>query len=642
MRKALFMLLAIMLFASGCAPQKSDDLPVETEAVPEVTAAPIVEEEDPPLIKNSTFDNDISYWSIYNEGTASTVKIYEGQLLVPITSVGRVEYANQVFTDGVPISKGCTYKLTFDIGSNIDRACQVRIQKNGAPYTGYLEEDFDILKDEMTHFEYEFTMESETDTMSRLVFNLGFYEGLREAGMHQVFLDNVFLELTAGEPEQLDLDIELSSIRINQLGYRTDDTKVAAFVDIKTNISTFDVVGSDGNVVGTFDLSSPVTNKNSKEDIRLGDFSSIKDGGTYTIKVGNKESRPFEIGDDVYKKLTDDIFLMLYYQRCGTDLDEEICGEYAHAACHLEEAIIYGTDETIDVSGGWHDAGDYGRYITPGAIAVADLLNVYSDFPEKCTDDIGIPESGNGVPDVLDEARYELEWMLKMQTSDGGVYHKVTTAKFVGTEYPEENTEDLIVSPVSPTATGAFSAVMAKASRAYMGIDSEFADKCLQASINAYKWLEANPKAAGFDNPEEISTGEYGDSNFGDEWFWAATELYLATEDEAYHSILKERKVQKGLGWINSGSYGALAYLSAPEYMQDADVVAKIMASLETDITELLEFSAEDMYSVALDKDGYVWGSNANVASNARMFMLDEANIETAKHSWTIYWAEMQ
>ena len=142
---------------------------------------------------------------------------------------------------------------------------------------------------------------------------------------------------------------------------------------------------------------------------------------------------------------------MLYLQRCGTEVKDTAFG---HKACHNALATIYGTSEKIDVSGGWHDAGDYGRYIVTGAKTVADLLYAYQTAPQMFSDNIGIAESGNGVPDVLDEARYEIEWMLKMQDkTTGGVHHKVSCASFPGYVMPEEETDELVVTPVSTTAT---------------------------------------------------------------------------------------------------------------------------------------------------------------------------------------------
>ena len=190
-------------------------------------------------------------------------------------------------------------------------------------------------------------------------------------------------------------------------------------------------------------------------------------------------------------------------------LDVSLAGDFAHPVCHNTLARIYPTDRYIDVSGGWHDAGDYGRYVVPGAKTVADILLAYMHYPHAFDDNLGIPESGNGIPDVLDEARYELEWLLKMQDKEtGGVYHKVTGASFPGFVMPEDETEELILSPISLTATGDFAAVLAMAVPIYESLDLDFATKMKEAALFAWDYLAANKSFYGFMNPPSIATGE--------------------------------------------------------------------------------------------------------------------------------------
>jgi len=178
-----------------------------------------------------------------------------------------------------------------------------------------------------------------------------------------------------------------------------------------------------------------------------------------TTPFGRAECR-FEIRDDVYEELFGELFRMLYRQRCGVEIPEGAGGAFAHGACHLQRARVYGEDRSADVHGGWHDAGDYGRYVVPGAKTVMDLFLALAWAPAR-GDGFGIPESGSGVPDLLSEARWELEWMLRMQDEQtGGVWHKVTGASFPGFVMPEEETWEMILSPVSTAATADFAAVI--------------------------------------------------------------------------------------------------------------------------------------------------------------------------------------
>jgi endoglucanase len=154
---------------------------------------------------------------------------------------------------------------------------------------------------------------------------------------------------------------------------------------------------------------------------------------------------------------------------------------------------------------------------------------------------------------------FELEWMLKMQDSEtGGVYHKVTCKQFDALdEMPQDEHEELVLSPISPTATADFAGTMALASRFY----PEKKDILLAAAKRAWDWCIANPNAPNFKNPADIGTGEYGDSNNKDELFWAACELFIATGEEAYHDVIKSGDVYSGLGWPDMGTYGLIAYL---------------------------------------------------------------------------------
>jgi endoglucanase len=317
---------------------------------------------------------------------------------------------------------------------------------------------------------------------------------------------------------------------------------------------------------------------------------------------------------------------MLYKQRCGTEVTADIAGEFAHPVCHDTKALIYGTNSYIDVSGGWHDAGDYGRYVVAGATTVADLLLAYEDFPELwAADDLGIPESGNGIPDILDEAAYELNWMLKMQDpSTGGVYHKVTCREFPEFVMPQEETEELVVSPISNTATGDFAAVMAKASVIYADIDPAFAKTALAASKKAYTYLEEHKSATGFKNPEEISTGEYPDGQFKDEMYWAAVELYGITGEEKYKTYIEDildLYVLHGFGWDSMGSYGNIAYLKLDPDKQNPELAEKIRTEVKNNAQEFLNNSKTDGYMVDLGKN-YCWGSNLSVCAYARQMLM--------------------
>ncbi len=409
-------------------------------------------------------------------------------------------------------------------------------------------------------------------------------------------------------------------VNLDQIGYRPGDPKIA-FVDRYRG--GFEVIDASGRAALRGRAAPRGLDPLSGDDLSVLDFTPLNAPGSYRIRLagGAGESAPFVVAPDPYRDLSRALLKGLYFQRCGVALDRRHAGPWAHGACHLAPALRHGTSvERIDVSGGWHDAGDFGRYVVPGAVTVSMLLLAYELFPQVRWDDLGIPESGNGIPDLLDEAKWELDWMLKMQGRDGGVHHKVTTASFPGFIMPEEDTMGEILSPVSPTATASFAAVMAQACRVYRAIDPAYAARLLAAARSAFAWLEANPGAPQFTNPPGIATGEYGDRSSADELLWASVELARATGEGAYLTGLPEGLPTRGrasfeLGWQETGGFAVLAAL-----LGDSGPAERLRPRLAEGyrlyIAEAMA-SAGKGYGVAVGREDFVWGSNMLVMNRA-------------------------
>lgn len=564
------------------------------------------------IISNSTFDSGTSGWGTYKEsGGACSLGTENGRLALTVSNVGKVNYAVQVYYDIIPLYQNGVYRIKYDISSTTDRYIEAMIQQNGGTYQAYTWKGLELTSTPQT-VDYEFTMDAETDIMSKLVFNCGIQE--KHEGVlpeHKIYIDNVSLELVD------DSKVDYSATRpyeapiiTNQVGYKCDSKKTAVFRNAD-NESKFSVVNADTNqVVYTGDLSGSVNNTSAGETNKTGDFSSVTQPGKYYITCGNLDnSYTFEISDSVYSNLLNDSVRMLYLQRCGEAVTDS---DFGHPACHTGMTTVYGTNDKIDVSGGWHDAGDYGRYIVPAAKTIADLLYAYEANPELYGDNIGIPESGNGTPDILDEARYELEWMMKMQRDDGAVYHKVTCENFPGYVSPEKETAALIVTPVSTTATADFCASMALAYEFYKDIDADFANNCLERAERAWSFLEANPNMI-FKNPEDITTGDYGDTSDRDERYWAAAQLYRATGNSKYETALSEMFVLKGLDWSTVGDYGNLAILTANNISKDSAIYTNARDTIISQADSFVRISSNSPYGVALTK--FDWGSNMTVAN---------------------------
>lgn len=561
------------------------------------------------LISNSTFDNSTADWGTYKEsGGACSLSVSDGKLALNVSSIGTKTYSVQVFYDIIPLYKNGVYRLKYDISSTVDRYAEGMIQQNGGDYTAYTWKGLDLTSSPLS-VDYTFTMEYDTDIMSKLVFNCG-NEGdpLPE---HTIYIDNVSLELI----DDKDVDYSSSrpyepSIMTNQVGYKCDSNKVAVFRDI-TSEKNFSVINAvTKEKVFTGEIGSGYENYSAGETDHLGDFSAVTEPGTYYIECGNLDaSYTFTIGDDVYGDLLDDSVRMLYLQRCGVAIQDS---EFDHPACHTGLAKVYGTDKMIDVSGGWHDAGDYGRYVVPAAKAVADLLYAYEAAPELYGDDLNIPESGNGVPDILDEARFEIEWMLKMQNENGGVHHKVTCMSFPGYVSPEMETDQLIVTPVSSTATADFCASVAMAYEFYKDIDSDFANRCLAAAEKAWNYLEQNPEF-DFKNPTDITTGDYGDKSDTDERYWAAAQMYRTTGSEKYLNALNSMSVKKGLDWALVGDYGNIALVTMEDIDKDSGVYKNAKEMIISQADKFASTTESSPYGAPISK--FEWGSNMTVAN---------------------------
>ncbi len=642
-KKKVMMLLCSMSICvgllAGCQAKPTQD-PVETEQVTQeaVEVQPsedveVAEEETPAeneeqetveentdgnMIANGDFSEGIGTWMTYLNGGDGSIGVNDqGQMEIDVQRCGDLDYSVQAYYDGFALDKGGVYHFAFDMAVDTPRTVVWRMQINGGDYHEYFTDSIQATT-ELTHYEYDLTMEQDSDPAPRLCFNVGKYDGDGDLGAHKIAIDNLELRLTddsnvvKGEANE-----DTTQIRLNQVGYQPQDFKKAVFTSDSIG-NEFEVVkAGSGESVFKGQITDKKMNENSGENTGVGDFSQVTTPGTYQIiSEGLADSYEFTISDDAYADLLKSLTYMVEMQKCG-ELPGTAGGEFAHPACHNTKATVYGTSEKIDVSGGWHDAGDYGRYVVSGAKAAADLLIAYEEYPQAFGMDQTAPDS---IP-VLSLTKYELDWMLKMQRADGGVYHKVTCANFPGTVMPQDETEELIVSPVSNAATGDFAAVMAMAARLYKD-DSGYANTCLEAAKKAYSYLQEHKRERGFKNPDDIVTGEYPDMNCQDEIVWSAAELFKTTGDASYEADLQEEMSKanlKGFGWAAVGGYGCYSYMTnekANPQIKDA-----LMAKWNEALDEAVNAANNDAYDCSITGE-YPWGSNMTVANNGMMFAL--------------------
>ncbi len=423
-------------------------------------------------------------------------------------------------------------------------------------------------------------------------------------------------------------------IFINQAGYLPHMAKRAT---ITTPCDSFQVTDSDGNTVFSGKTEYIGYSDKSGEELHIADFSAIKGCGTYHILLPDGEiSDDIIIGDDVYRSCFDDVTKAFYYLRCGCGLDERHAGVFRHGACHTGKALIW-TDgsEAPDVTGGWHDAGDYGRYVTAGACALSHLLYAYIFYPEAFEKQhLNIPESGSKEPDILSECRVELDWIMKLQRNDGAVYHKLTTQHHAPFVMPEEDTAQLYLLPPSSMATADTAAVLALASRVYRSSDAAYADRLLERALLSYSWLEANPDFL-YENIQECTTGSYGEREDVGNRFWAAAELFAATGDEKYHTAIKEyshrQDIHISLGYTDMDGIGMLSYILCNK--ADDDICSIFRQHIINRADNLVSEAECCGYGCSMKEFEFGWGSNMGVLKNAMLMLIAERLTGNEKYS---------
>jgi endoglucanase len=431
-----------------------------------------------------------------------------------------------------------------------------------------------------------------------------------------------------------------NEIRLNQIGFYPGGGKIA--VVLAGNDSVFYIQTLDKKTAFTGKLKSSVKPSFAGKITKIADFTTFHIPGKFILYVpGVGHSWPFEIKRSVLHGVAGASVKAFYFMRASTAVDEKYAGKWHRPEGHPDTSVLIhpsaATDKRLAGSKissprGWYDAGDYNKYIVNSGISTSTLLSLYEDFPAYMkTVKLNIPESGNKIPDVLNEVLWNLRWMLTMQDpNDGGVYHKLTNAAFDKFEMPDKATEQRYVVQKGTAATLDFAAVMAQASRIFRKFPKELpglADSCLNEANKAWDWAVKNPNIVysqdvmnkQFSPP--ITTGAYGDRNFSDEFIWAASELFVTTHKDQYLkavNLLPDDKMPlptwsqvRLLGYYtlikNAASFGENAPKELPE----------LKKRLITFADEMIKGADETAYQTVMTKSArnFNWGSNS-VAAN--------------------------
>ncbi len=441
------------------------------------------------------------------------------------------------------------------------------------------------------------------------------------------------------------------AIKVDQVGYLRLARKYALVsgfgetltADVGTPFHVLRV--SDGTPVYSGSLTFVTEyDEVSGEKVLQADFSKVIAPGTYYITVdaaGIDPSPSFQIGFSVYQPLLRDAMRFYYHQRQGIAIAEPYAEGYAHGVGHPNDttAKFRSSGVTHDVSHGWYDAGDFGKYTPFAAGVIVDLLNAYDTFPLAFPDkQLNIPESGNGKPDILDEVKWELDWLMKMQDpASGGFYHLVypNNCPVDGSCRVENITEqryieDLMggVPNVRPTASTAKAvAALARAAGIYRRYDFALAESYRTAAENGWAYLTANPDnipATGFNGAQSTDDQER---------LWAAAELFRTTGRRQYSQYFLARYTNYESVWTNvDGNAGDVAMRAFLAY--NGSVFA------DKDERKWFKSHFEEWRATQLARTrstwrnfqpfwGYYWGSNAVTLQTIVVLALGDLTTDT-------------
>ncbi|MDC0584817.1 glycoside hydrolase family 9 protein, partial [Bacteroidales bacterium] len=446
-------------------------------------------------------------------------------------------------------------------------------------------------------------------------------------------------------------------IKVNQVGYLTNEVKIG-YVSSATPLSltNWSIKDLTGNHVFRGDeFSVAIDDEATEEQVYRFDFSECQQKGEFYIEVaGIGRSNSFKISDTVYNDVFRTLMKGFYYQRSGVELKSPYAGKWARPAEYTNCGYMYeGYDDKnvlsgkkVNTNGGWRDAGDPNKKVVPHAAATYQLLMLYEHFAYKVKTAMwNIPPDKEicQLPHLLTEAKFCLDWFLKMQREDGAVWHAVSQAYFYLTGMGHLDTLAMYILPVSTTATADFAAVMATAYRVFINIDQEYANTCLVAAEKAWEALNTPsiwnspiikgrsgivlyPEQHGYsvDPPGIRHTANYVDTVDADEIYWASAELFIATQKEEYRSYFESNLITNmwyPSGWRDVANFGNLSYVLA--YKNSSDPTVKKVKAAINDFAQTYESKIKSTgFGICLSANEYHWGSNRVVGSYAYSFVM--------------------
>ena len=620
------------------------------------------------LLKASTFEDgkSLPWMTSFTTPGAGSAAVENGTYCLKVDNKGTNPWDAQVRHREMTIQKGHSYSVQFKAYASQPTKIRPKVGMAGPPYKEYWSNTLDLSPTPQL-FTGTFKMDGDDDPTAEFAFHVG--GGLAPAGSFTVCFDDIYLTDPEFTPAGVAKEDPAPIARVNQLGYLPKLTKTASIAHASTAPLDFQVVDSAGKVVFSGKTRVVGADGDSGEHVHLADFSAVTAAGKgYTLKVAGESSYPFDIAPDVYRALKYDALLYFYHNRSGVPIRMPYARaeHWARPAGHAGDKRIpcapgTGCNYSLDVSGGWYDAGDHGKYVVNGGISVWTVVNQYerarhlgasaADFGDR---KLNIPESGNGVPDILDEARWELEFLMKMQVPDGQpragmAHHKIHDQEWTALAIAPHDAEKKVkrfLRPPSTAATLNLAATAAQCARVFKPIDPAFAGKCLASAERAWVAARKNPSVFA-PSSDNHGGGPYDDQNVSDEFYWAAAELFITTNKPEYKQFLaasphhRSASAQKGgatgsantaMTWQSTAALGTISLAVVPNGLGKPEVAAE-RNKLVTLADQYRRQIAKQGYRIPLESPGgYPWGSNSFILNN--LIILGLAHDFTGKNEY--------
>ncbi len=608
---------------------------------------------------------------LFLEPAAGDTLIKDGALCARIDHAGNNAWDVQLRHREMTIQKGHTYSVRYSAWASAPIKVRAQIGMSGPPYTGYWS-DVPELGTSRKEFSGSFTASAADDPTAEFAFHMG--DPTAKAPV-TVCITDLHLTDPAFTPAAKAPEVVVPGIRLNQIGYFPKGPKRATWVVAGSDAEAtakqavpFEIIDGAGKVVHrgmTAPFGKDPTSGVFVQRLDFSDYTGTGDALRVRLIAGNSAktvvtSDPFVIRPAALKPLSRDALRYFYYTRSGIALGQPYAENerWVRPAGHpTDKQVPCAPDAkcnySLDVSGGWYDAGDYGKYVVNGGLSVWLLMNLWEASQElhlpiagAKDGDLHLPESGNKLPDLLDEARWEMEFLLKMQVPEGKpqaglVHHKMHDADWssLGT-LPVLGATPRQLRPVSTAATLNLAATGAQAARVFATLDPKFAERCLSAAKRAWAAAEAHPNLI-ITNADNHGGGPYEDSTLSDERFWAAAELYATTGDKAFFGVLSksphylhlqahENETPQALDWRTTDALGTLTLALDTRHTPAA--VREANRKSVVDVAEkYLAMSKADGFGQPYVGSHYVWGSNSFILNNGLILAYAHAFTKDAR-----------